>query len=213
MRTILSPVKTRSGSEIFRRREPGSELGWGSFWGSGSAAARGRFFQYIVFKDLELGLADRSIWSVTSQKRRRPRELKAADAIDPNLSAFAARGGSCSCITAGAMRSSRPAQHQLLQPGPRGDGRSGQDVGVDSAVHAARHGTSPRRRRTKYLRCSRHAGRVARGGEGAGSDHRDASDRRRHPDRTRPLCPYPQLAVYSGSNSIDEAANFICKAR
>jgi hypothetical protein len=28
--------------------------------------------------------------------------------------------------------------------------------------------------------------------------------------RTRPLCPYPQVARYSGSGSIDEAANFAC---
>jgi hypothetical protein len=28
--------------------------------------------------------------------------------------------------------------------------------------------------------------------------------------RTRPLCPYPQLAVYSGSGSTDDAANFRC---
>jgi len=32
-------------------------------------------------------------------------------------------------------------------------------------------------------------------------------------DRTRPLCPYPQVAVYSGSGSTDDAANFACKAR
>ncbi|HTR86458.1 MAG TPA: tannase/feruloyl esterase family alpha/beta hydrolase [Reyranella sp.] len=30
--------------------------------------------------------------------------------------------------------------------------------------------------------------------------------------RSRPLCPYPQVARYSGSGSIDEAANFACKA-
>jgi feruloyl esterase len=30
-------------------------------------------------------------------------------------------------------------------------------------------------------------------------------------DRTRPLCPYPQLAQYKGSGSIDDAANFVCK--
>jgi Tannase and feruloyl esterase len=29
--------------------------------------------------------------------------------------------------------------------------------------------------------------------------------------RTRPLCPYPQHAVYSGSGSTDEAANFACQ--
>jgi hypothetical protein len=32
-------------------------------------------------------------------------------------------------------------------------------------------------------------------------------------DRTRPLCPYPQGAVYGGTGSTDDAANFICKAR
>jgi feruloyl esterase len=31
-------------------------------------------------------------------------------------------------------------------------------------------------------------------------------------DRTRPLCPYPQVASYKGSGSTDEAANFVCKA-
>jgi len=31
-------------------------------------------------------------------------------------------------------------------------------------------------------------------------------------DRTRPLCPYPQVAKYSGSGSTDDAANFSCKA-
>ena len=29
--------------------------------------------------------------------------------------------------------------------------------------------------------------------------------------RTRPLCAYPQNAVYKGSGSIDEAENFVCK--
>jgi feruloyl esterase len=32
-------------------------------------------------------------------------------------------------------------------------------------------------------------------------------------DRTRPLCPYPQVARYTGSGSTDEAANFVCTAR
>jgi len=29
-------------------------------------------------------------------------------------------------------------------------------------------------------------------------------------DCTRPLCPYPQVARYAGSGSIDAAANFSC---
>jgi feruloyl esterase len=30
-------------------------------------------------------------------------------------------------------------------------------------------------------------------------------------DRTRPLCPHPQVAVYKGSGSIDAAENFVCR--
>ena len=30
-------------------------------------------------------------------------------------------------------------------------------------------------------------------------------------DRTRPLCPWPQVATYSGTGSTDDAKNFVCK--
>ena len=33
------------------------------------------------------------------------------------------------------------------------------------------------------------------------------------PGRTRPLCAYPQSAVFKGSGSIDEAQNFECRQR
>jgi feruloyl esterase len=31
-------------------------------------------------------------------------------------------------------------------------------------------------------------------------------------ERTRPLCPFPQVAVYKGSGSTGEAASFVCAA-
>ena len=31
-------------------------------------------------------------------------------------------------------------------------------------------------------------------------------------DRTRPLCPFPQVAAYKGTGSTDDAENFVCKA-
>ncbi len=31
-------------------------------------------------------------------------------------------------------------------------------------------------------------------------------------DRTRPLCPYPQIAVYKGTGSTDDEANFVCRS-
>jgi feruloyl esterase len=30
-------------------------------------------------------------------------------------------------------------------------------------------------------------------------------------DRSRPLCPYPEVAVYTGSGSTDDGANFACR--
>ncbi len=33
-----------------------------------------------------------------------------------------------------------------------------------------------------------------------------------HADHTRPLCPYPQEARWTGRGSTDEAANFACAA-
>jgi len=31
--------------------------------------------------------------------------------------------------------------------------------------------------------------------------------------RTRPLCPYPQVARWSGEGDTDEASNFTCESR
>ena len=48
--------------------------------------------------------------------------------------------------------------------------------------------------------------------DGNAPDHIVASrERDGMVDRTRPLCPYPQLAVYSGSGSTDDAASFACE--
>jgi len=30
-------------------------------------------------------------------------------------------------------------------------------------------------------------------------------------DRTRPLCPYPMTAQYTGQGNIDDAGNFVCR--
>ena len=32
-------------------------------------------------------------------------------------------------------------------------------------------------------------------------------------EMTRPLCPYPQIAQYTGVGSTNDAANFVCKAK
>src|SRR6185436_18864331 len=50
--TSMSPVKTRTGGEIFPRREPGSELGWGALFGSAEAPPLlADTFRYLLYAD------------------------------------------------------------------------------------------------------------------------------------------------------------------
>ena len=82
-----------------------------------------------------------------------------------------------------------------------------------SAVHGAGHGALRRWRRTEHIRHGQRARAMGRTRQGRPI----RSLRHTRPngvvDRTRPLCPYPQVAVYKGTGSPDEAANFECKAR
>ena len=52
---------------------------------------------------------------------------------------------------------------------------------------------------------------VGRRWQSAGTPHREPSARRSG-DTSRPLCPYPQIATYTGQGSSDEAGSFVCKA-
>jgi tannase/feruloyl esterase len=66
-----------------------------------------------------------------------------------------------------------------------------------------------RRCRTEYLRRAHGARALGGIGRGAVLDRRIAH---RWPwgEPHAPLCPFPQHAVYKGTGSIDDAANFVC---
>jgi feruloyl esterase len=135
---------------------------------------------------------------------------KQADAKDPDLSKFKARGGKL-IMTYGWADS-------ILQP----------MMGVNYYEQAAsRNGPDT----TAFFRLFMAPG-MAHCGGGIGPDRRDSMtaminwvEKGQAPDfivasrvvdnrvvRTRPLCPYPQVARYSGPGSIDNAANFRCVA-
>jgi feruloyl esterase len=134
---------------------------------------------------------------------------KLANATDPDLRDFRARGGKL-LITYGWADA-------ILQP----------QMGVDYYERAvARNG----RRSTDFMRLFMIPG-MAHCGGGVGPDQYDAVtavidwvEKGVAPDslvakkivngevtRSRPLCPYPQVARYRGQGSTDDAANFECK--
>jgi hypothetical protein len=135
---------------------------------------------------------------------------KQADAKDPNLSAFKKRGGKL-LMTYGWADS-------ILQP----------MMGVNYYEQAsAKNGSDTK----NFFRLFMIPGMSHCSG-GIGPDRHDPMtaiinwvEKDKAPDsilgsrvvndkvvRTRPLCPYPQVARYSGQGSIDDAANFRCTA-
>jgi hypothetical protein len=135
---------------------------------------------------------------------------KLADAKNPDLSKFKKRGGKL-LMTYGWADS-------ILQP----------MMGVNYYEQAvAKNGSDT----TQFFRLFMAPGMEHCGG-GIGPDRHDAMtaiidwvEKGKAPDsmlasqlvdnrvvRTRPLCPYPQVARYSGQGSIDDAANFRCVA-
>ncbi len=135
---------------------------------------------------------------------------KLADAKDPDLSNFKMRGGKL-IITYGWADS-------ILQP----------MMGVNYYEQAlAKNGPDT----TEFFRLFMAPG-MAHCGGGIGPDQHDSMtamidwvEKGKAPEsmvasrivnkrvvRTRPLCPYPQVARYTGKGSIDEASNFRCVA-
>lgn len=135
---------------------------------------------------------------------------KLADAKDPDLSVFRRRGGK--------LIISHGWADPILQP----------EVSVNYYQQAmSENGPDT----TDFLRLFMIPGMSHCGG-GIGPDRHDAMtaiinwvEKDKAPEsmtasrvvnnqvvRTRPLCPYPKVARYSGSGSIDDAANFRCEA-
>jgi tannase/feruloyl esterase len=209
-RKVYAPLlNPRTRQVIFPGLAPGSELGWGLSAGPQPQSFPNEIYQDIVFKDAHWD------YKTLDFDRDITRAEQAAggimDAVDPNLRAFFARGG------------------KLLQY----HGWSDQAVAPENSIN---YYTSVRRvvgakqveqsYRLFMVPGMGHCG----GGDGASTfdmlTSLDAWVERAQPpdrilasrvrnggaDRTRPLCRYPQIAVYSGAGSTDDAANFVCKA-
>ena len=75
--------------------------------------------------------------------------------------------------------------------------------GEKAAAHAIGKAVRAARRAVDEAEFSRLMGRIV-------AAHFPVATPRAKPDRTRPLCPYPQVAKYKGSGSTDDGSNFAC---
>jgi feruloyl esterase len=211
-RLIYSSARnSRTGREIGGLR-PGSELGWTDLGWTASARATGLdHFRFIVFGD--------PAWTVA--RFDADADIARADTVDggmlnalePDLKPFFDRGGKLiqyhgwsdpqispsnsteyyrRVLTTLAGKTDVPASHRLFMAPGMGHCGGGEGPNTFDMLAALERWVEQRQPPDQIPASHSTNGRV---------------------DRTRPLCPFPRVAVYKGSGSTDESANFVCADR
>jgi len=208
VKRAYSPAKTTSGEVIFPGKEPGSETGWGLLLGANGPAISIGSFQVAYANaswdpkafdlDRDVKVVDEKVGAIVN-------------AVNPDLKAFKAHGGKLLMY------------HGWADPGIP----SGNSVEYYTKVVAGLGGEA---KTSNSIRLFMLPG-VGHCGGGDGPSTFDAltalnqwRDAAKAPDsilashstmgvvdRTRPLCPYPQVAQYKGAGDTNSAANFVCK--
>jgi feruloyl esterase len=206
---IYSAVKNpRTGQEIYPGLEPGSELGWAIHAGPEPLSFATDGFKYVTFQnpnwdfrtlnlDTDVAFADKVDNGATS-------------AMDPNLKEFFGHGGKLlmyqgwsdpnipplntihyygSVLT--AMGESASDSIRLFMFPGMGHCGGGEGPNTFDAMGTLAEWFEKGHAPTQILASHGTNGVV---------------------DRTRPICDYPRVAAYKGTGSIDDAANFVCKA-
>jgi feruloyl esterase len=200
----------RTKQQIAPGLELGSELGWATTAGPEPFGIANEHFKFVVFRDPGWDYRKLNFDSDIALTEKLDDGL--INALDPNLKAFFGHGGKLvqyhgwndwqiaprnsvnyyrSVLeTLGGSSNVRDSYRLFMAPGM---GHCGGSEGpntfdmVGTMEQWVEHGKAPDKIVASHLR----DGKV---------------------DRTRPLCPYPQVAKYKGSGSIDEANNFACAA-
>jgi feruloyl esterase len=206
--TIISPAATTAGQVLFPRLEPGTELRWDRLAGGPTPAdIFVDQFRYVVYQDPDW---DWRNFDLERDSARADAVDQNIDELDPHLAAFAKHGGKLLIYHGWADQQVAPGSsiefyesvlklsansaqgsnwiRLFMVPGmAHCTGGEGPDTfdKISLLERWVEKGEAP----TRVIAAHRTAGKV---------------------DRTRPLCPYPQIAHYNGTGSIDEASNFTC---
>ena len=206
MKSAYASVKLPNGELVFPGKEVGSETGWGMVSGTPDALsvtavqiahndAAWDPKTFDLAKDLTLTLE--KVGSVVA-------------AVDPNLRAFKARGGKLLLYHGWNDGLISPANTvNYLEDVNKAMGRQDDFVRlfmVPGMGHCS-GGAGPDQ--VNWM------GALERWRESGKAPERIEASRvvGSRVEMTRPLCPYPQVAKYSGIGSTNDAQNFVCSAK
>jgi feruloyl esterase len=208
-RKIYSPAThSRTKQTLVAGFSPGSELGWNTMAGPQPFGLGVDLFKYIVFSNPNWDFKTFNWATHVDQTLAASKDM---DAMDPNLKPFFDRGGK--------IISYHGWSDPQISPGST--------VGYYESVMARMGGAGKVQENYRLFMVP--GMNHCQGG--VGTDQFDMLtaleswvEKKQTPAsipasrvvggqtvRTRPLCPYPQVAAYKGSGSTDDAANFVCK--
>ena len=209
-RAIYAPVvNPRTKRVIYPGLSPGSELGWTLLAGPRALSSPVEFFQNVVFKDRNWDYRTLNFDGDVARAERGD----AGDAANPDFRPFFSHGG------------------KLLHTHGWSDQALAPQYSIDYYTQVAGKAGGVKRLQDSYRLFMVPGMAHCTGGEGTNMfDMLTALDQwvqnGNAPDRivasklvngavvrTRPLCPYPQVAAYKGSGSTDEAASFTCQVQ
>jgi feruloyl esterase len=201
-------INPRTKQQIFPGLEPGSELDWNVLASPKPFGIGDDFFKYVVFKDPSWDYKTLNFDSDIALAAKTDNGL--INATDPNLKAYFAHGGKLlqyhgwSDWQISPLNSVNYYQSVLETMG--GASKVQDSYRLFMAPGMGHCGGSEGPNNFDML------GALEQWAEKAKPPAQIVASRIKNGkvERTRPLCPYPQIAKYKGTGSTDDTANFAC---